>query len=99
MISTNPGISQASLQETEAKKEAELAKQMESALEGEEDEEQRLIEERRRRRQQILAKHHQDKELSGEPCPASSHMRGLPCLAHLVYFLMARDSGMRDVIR
>ena len=62
-----PGVRQVSLQEAEAKKEAELAKQMEAALEGDEDEEQRLIEERRRRRQQILAKHHQDKELSGEP--------------------------------
>ena len=58
-----------SLQEAEAKKEAELAKQMEAALEGDEDEEQRLIEERRRRRQQILAKHHQDKEFSGTAYP------------------------------
>ena len=61
----NQGINEAHLQEAEAKKEAELAKQMEAALEGDEDEEQRLIEERRRRRQQILAKHHQDKEFSG----------------------------------
>ena len=38
---------------------------MEAALEGDEDEEQRLIEERRKRRQQILAKHQQDRELSG----------------------------------
>lgn len=53
------------VQEAEAKKEAELAAQMEAALEGDEDEEQRLIEERRKRRQQILAKHQQDRELSG----------------------------------
>ena len=38
---------------------------MEKALEGDEDEEQRLIEERRKRRQEILAKHQQDRELSG----------------------------------
>ena len=55
---------------------------MEAALEGAEDEEQRLIEERRKRRQQILAKHQQDRELSGEPlCEAwlltARHMTSL----------------------
>ena len=71
---------------------------MEAALEGDEDEEQRLIEERRRRRQQILAKHHQDKELSGEAHPASSLMRRLHFLAFLV-FSMARDQCMQISIR
>lgn len=42
---------------------------MEKALEGDEDEEQRLIEERRKRRQEILAKHQQDRELSGDTAP------------------------------
>ncbi len=60
------------LQEAEARKEAELAAQMEAALEGDEDEEQRLIEERRKRRQQILAKHQQDRELSGALSPPHS---------------------------
>ena len=70
----NLDINQLYLQEAEAKKEAELAKQMEAALEGDEDEEQRLIEERRKRRQQILAKHQQDRELSGMP----SHLHTVP---------------------
>ena len=62
------------LQESEARKEAELAAQMEAALEGDEDEEQRLIEERRRRRQQILAKHQQEQELSGDLSPRASSL-------------------------
>lgn len=54
------------LQEEEARKDAELAAQMEAALGGDVDDEDRLIEERRRRRQQILAKHKEQQDFSGE---------------------------------
>lgn len=74
------------LQEAETRKEAELAAQMEAALEGDEDEEQRLIEERRRRRQQILAKHQQDRELSGISQPEPPPYSLIPLDVHLGHF-------------
>ena len=93
----NLAINQLYLQEAEAKKEAELAKQMEAALEGDEDEEQRLIEERRRRRQQILAKHHQDKEFSGMAHLALHPTPILPYRSVSVCFSIARESCMQDI--